>query len=576
MVQYYIPNIDECSFDEFNIQYIIEKHFKTGMNINEFWIQTFIYYVHWKFHIFLFVKDEKEEANGCKIQGYRECGFYASLIRDVILKGHTSKEDSFLPNILIHRYLSREEIMKEVGYITDIESFIEYMQGRKLRAETVAAKDISCISWENRVKLWRDIWDRRKEVWEMIYKRSNEVKSKDHVPDTEDAYLGITSINQIGVFNGWQMTCDLLMMNMIKLQNFYHAKIGPGPKKVLLKMNVKIPQFNDFVDLVNEHLNKELFKDHKKLRGLDIDDILCSFIGKVTLYEKSFKFLKKGYVMRYDDIFIKNEFENVSKRIQTKLNDRKRNIFGVLPYMAPEVLKGKPYTHASDIYSFSMIMWEITTGLPPFYDKAHDFEFILDICLGERPKIPKNVPSKYIDLMERCWDSNPSNRPTAEKVQKIINSFDFCKEDKDCAANKGNFHMSQTLNISEMVSRTQCLSAFHNMEAAGRNSGLDIGSSCTRDRECKSQICRSHMISGKNQCHSSDDRPFADCLVDQACASGKCNRTHGISLNGFGAMSEKSRELGVDFSIQLPSNSNEIVEDYNRNVATSFSISRYP
>ncbi|POG81950.1 hypothetical protein GLOIN_2v1503944, partial [Rhizophagus irregularis DAOM 181602=DAOM 197198] len=36
------------------------------------------------------------------------------------------------------------------------------------------------------------------------------------------------------------------------------------------------------------------------------------------------------------------------------------NIYGVLPYMAPEILRYKPYTPASDIYSFSMIMWEFT------------------------------------------------------------------------------------------------------------------------------------------------------------------------------------------------------------------------
>jgi serine/threonine protein kinase len=30
-------------------------------------------------------------------------------------------------------------------------------------------------------------------------------------------------------------------------------------------------------------------------------------------------------------------------------------IFGVLPYIAPEVLKGKPYSQASDIYSFGIV-----------------------------------------------------------------------------------------------------------------------------------------------------------------------------------------------------------------------------
>ncbi|RGB27929.1 kinase-like domain-containing protein [Rhizophagus diaphanus] len=34
-------------------------------------------------------------------------------------------------------------------------------------------------------------------------------------------------------------------------------------------------------------------------------------------------------------------------------------IYGVLPYMAPEILRKKPYTPASDIYSFSIIMWDL-------------------------------------------------------------------------------------------------------------------------------------------------------------------------------------------------------------------------
>ena len=40
----------------------------------------------------------------------------------------------------------------------------------------------------------------------------------------------------------------------------------------------------------------------------------------------------------------------------SKTND----IYGVLPYIAPEVLRGKPYTKAADIYSFGIIMWEMT------------------------------------------------------------------------------------------------------------------------------------------------------------------------------------------------------------------------
>src|SRR5687767_1352271 len=48
-------------------------------------------------------------------------------------------------------------------------------------------------------------------------------------------------------------------------------------------------------------------------------------------------------------------------------------IYGVLPYIAPEVLNGEPYTKASDIYSFGIIMAELSLGKPPFYDRNHDW-----------------------------------------------------------------------------------------------------------------------------------------------------------------------------------------------------------
>src|SRR5688500_12778096 len=96
---------------------------------------------------------------------------------------------------------------------------------------------------------------------------------------------------------------------------------------------------------------------------------------------------------------------------QNKLNSE--SVYGVIPYMAPEVLRSKPYTPASDIYSFAMIMWELTSGVPPFDDRAHDFHLSLSICKGERPEIIDDTPQCYIDLMRNCWDLDPLKRPPA-------------------------------------------------------------------------------------------------------------------------------------------------------------------
>ncbi|EXX54375.1 kinase-like domain-containing protein [Rhizophagus irregularis DAOM 181602=DAOM 197198] len=101
----------------------------------------------------------------------------------------------------------------------------------------------------------------------------------------------------------------------------------------------------------------------------------------------------------------------------------KDKLYGVMSFMAPEVLRGKPYTPASDIYSFSMIMWEFTSGVPPFNNRAHDIQLSLSICKGERPEIIESTPQCYVDLMKKCWDEDPLKRPSSEEVLDIIKKW---------------------------------------------------------------------------------------------------------------------------------------------------------
>src|SRR5207253_2836205 len=98
----------------------------------------------------------------------------------------------------------------------------------------------------------------------------------------------------------------------------------------------------------------------------------------------------------------------------------KNKIFGVIPYLAPEVLSKKPYTKESDVYSFGMIMWEFTTGKKPFHNRPHDHHLILDILKGKRPQITDDTPEFYAELMKKCWDHNPENRPTAWEIYKCL------------------------------------------------------------------------------------------------------------------------------------------------------------
>ncbi len=105
-------------------------------------------------------------------------------------------------------------------------------------------------------------------------------------------------------------------------------------------------------------------------------------------------------------------------------NTNETKIYGVMPYVAPEVLRGKSYTQAADVYSFGMIMYFAATGRQPFYNRAHDGILALDICNGIRPEInEQEAPKCYVDLMTKCWDSNPGNRLNSTEIHELVLQF---------------------------------------------------------------------------------------------------------------------------------------------------------
>ena len=86
-------------------------------------------------------------------------------------------------------------------------------------------------------------------------------------------------------------------------------------------------------------------------------------------------------------------------------------IYGSLPYIAPEVIIGKEQTYKSDIYSIAMLMWEISSGQPPFVNYEHNYDLAMNIVNSIRPKIIPGTLLKYKILMKKCWNANPLKRP---------------------------------------------------------------------------------------------------------------------------------------------------------------------
>ncbi|GES88157.1 kinase-like domain-containing protein [Rhizophagus clarus] len=102
---------------------------------------------------------------------------------------------------------------------------------------------------------------------------------------------------------------------------------------------------------------------------------------------------------------------------------KEEGIYGVLPYMAPEVLHGHQYTKAADIYSFGIIMNEFLSEEIPFNDIPHDEFLAMKICKGLRPKISEDIPKLLTDLIMKCWDAEIKNRPTTKELYLILSDW---------------------------------------------------------------------------------------------------------------------------------------------------------
>ncbi|EXX60404.1 polo kinase CDC5 [Rhizophagus irregularis DAOM 197198w] len=168
----------------------------------------------------------------------------------------------------------------------------------------------------------------------------------------------------------------------------------------------QVPDTNDYI-MVLEYAENGLKEIHRK--GLVHRDF---HTGNILLMTSNFG----NDISFISDMGLCGEVGN--------MDETKTNIYGVMPYVAPEVLRGKPSTHSADIYSFAMIMYFVAARKQPFVDHAHDNVLALDICNGIRPEInEQEAPKCYIDLMNKCWDSKPQNRPNAIEIDKLILSF---------------------------------------------------------------------------------------------------------------------------------------------------------
>ena len=156
--------------------------------------------------------------------------------------------------------------------------------------------------------------------------------------------------------------------------------------------------------------------------------------------------------------------KNIVGRIQLSEEEHYTNI-----YAAPEVLRSPlaALKHTHDIFSFSIVVFEILARIKPNYNCTSKQEYEEAIKTGQRPDLSiietnekelqdndckghAKIVTLLKTIMIECWSEEPSDRPEMTEVYKNINGLlsSFRKGDQDKAVEEALSEMDEMFEPS--------------------------------------------------------------------------------------------------------------------------------
>nr|GMC62619.1 serine/threonine-protein kinase HT1-like [Ipomoea batatas] len=134
--------------------------------------------------------------------------------------------------------------------------------------------------------------------------------------------------------------------------------------------------------------------------------------------------LKPSNLLLTDDKIVKlADFGLAREEAETEMTSEA----GTYRWMAPEVFNTdslgplKHYNHKVDVYSFSLILWEMLTNRTP-YKGRNNIMVAYASAKNMRPNVD-NIPRNLGSLITACWAENPADRPEFVQISETLENI---------------------------------------------------------------------------------------------------------------------------------------------------------
>lgn len=92
-------------------------------------------------------------------------------------------------------------------------------------------------------------------------------------------------------------------------------------------------------------------------------------------------------------------------------------------WMAVECLETNTYLIASDVWSYGVLLWELSSLSQTPYANVDPFEMLTYLKSGLRLPQPANCPDELFTVMACCWALSPEDRPQFTQIIACLEAF---------------------------------------------------------------------------------------------------------------------------------------------------------
>lgn len=137
---------------------------------------------------------------------------------------------------------------------------------------------------------------------------------------------------------------------------------------------------------------------------------------------------------------------------------------GTPRYMSPEVHRmDRSYGFPADVYSFSILLWQLVTNRVPFAGISSPITFFEKVIkCNRRPNLKYVQLTRMKSLLECSWSPDPKERPDFETICEDLDSL--IREYEQFLANSGRGRNRLFRSVSDPVSlssATLCMKDVH-------------------------------------------------------------------------------------------------------------------